>query len=262
MTSSRPYNPGNLLNSISPEFRKKVEVWERLKSGLSSGAESGGGGTLTTPSTPSTSSHQPHKKTSEPSPDWSDIGKRRSESSDKLPPAFKKKLAEWEIRKAVAGKSDREVEELQKILPQDFNRKLQEWERMKAAAAAAAAAGTKTTGGLQPASPGLERQGSGKSRNSGGGGRSGSGGKNKSEERDKKEKDLQWLEKELQKIEREKMRLEREREKFIERESRLEKIREAMKHQPGGHGAQREICIRTSTGEFRFQVTIFCSFLK
>ena len=32
---------------------------------------------------------------------------------------------------------------------------------------------------------------------------------------------------------------------------RLEKIREAMR-QPG-HGPQREICIRTSTGEFRFQ---------
>jgi len=64
----------------------------------------------------------------------------------KLPPAFKKKLAEWEIRKAVAGKSDQNVEELQKILPLDFNRKLQEWERIKAAAV------------NKPASPGTERQ--------------------------------------------------------------------------------------------------------
>lgn len=64
----------------------------------------------------------------------------------KLPPAFKKKLAEWEIRKAVAGKSDQNVEDLQKILPLDFNRKLQEWERIKAAAV------------NKPASPGTERQ--------------------------------------------------------------------------------------------------------
>lgn len=131
ISTSRPaYNPGSLLNSISPEFRKKVEVWERLKSGLSSGMEG------TTAQSSSTGTSQQKKSTASAisemnSPDWNDVGKRRSESSDKLPPAFKKKLAEWEIRKAVAGKSDREVEELQKILPQDFNRKLQEWERMK-----------------------------------------------------------------------------------------------------------------------------------
>ena len=67
--------------------------------------------------------------------DWKDGDKRKNE----LPPAFKKKLAEWEIRKAVAGKSDQNVEDLQKILPHDFNRKLQEWERIKAAKPAAGA---------------------------------------------------------------------------------------------------------------------------
>ena len=30
-------HPGQLLTSISPEFLKKVEVWERLKSGLAVG---------------------------------------------------------------------------------------------------------------------------------------------------------------------------------------------------------------------------------
>ena len=167
-------------------------------------------------------------------------------TSDKLPPAFKKKLAEWEIRKAVAGKSDQNVEELQKILPQDFNRKLQEWERMKAAG--------------KPSSPALERQGSASNKNRNKLGGSKTCGKSREEkhvkmkseviQREKqKEKELQWLEKELQKIEREKQRLEREREKYTERETRLEKIREAMR-QPQSH---REICIRTSTGEFRFQ---------
>jgi hypothetical protein len=138
VSSSRPaYNPGSLLSSISPEFRKKVEVWERLKSGLTTEASAGSAAAASvtsTPSTPVPATHHPHKKSSaaaEMSPDWGEIGLKRRSESDKLPPAFKKKLAEWEIRKAVAGKSDREVEELQKILPQDFNRKLQEWERMK-----------------------------------------------------------------------------------------------------------------------------------
>lgn len=208
-------NPGLLLNSISPEFRKKVEVWERLKSGLSASQTSEGA--AVTPPTPSTP-HQHGKKPAE-SPDWSDIGKRRSEP-DKLPPAFKKKLAEWEIRKAVAGKSDQNVEELHKILPHDFNRKLQEWERMKQQQQQQqAAAGKVSVVGNQPGQ--LERQGSGKHHQRGKHVKSTQkteDGQHRGEKQ--KEKDLQWLEKELQKIEREKLRLEREREKYIERESR------------------------------------------
>ena len=146
----------------------------------------------------------------------------------KLPPAFKKKLAEWEIRKAVAGKSDQNVEDLQKILPLDFNRKLQEWERMKAA-------------GMKPASPGMERQQPQQqhqqhqqhqqqqqqqrhSKNNGGHKQANKLKSDAIQQREKhqKEKELQWLEKELQKIEREKHRLEREREKYIERETRSE----------------------------------------
>lgn len=186
-------HPGMLLNSISPEFRKKVEAWERLKSGQSEPAAAQSPATPPTPTTPQ------HRKLA-------------GENPDKLPPAFKKKLAEWEIRKAVAGKSDQNVEELQKILPQDFNRKLQEWERMKQQAAASAS--------KAPASPALERQCSSKQPSRGKNTKA--TGKTEEPQRgDKqKEKDLQWLEKELQKIEREKLRLEREREKYIERESR------------------------------------------
>ena len=213
-------NPVLLLNSISPEFRKKVEVWERLKSGLSAAPAFGEGGAVAaiTPPTPTTPHGHTSKKFAE-SPDWSDIGKRRSEP-DKLPPAFKKKLAEWEIRKAVAGKSDQNVEELHKILPHDFNRKLQEWERMKQQQQQQAAAGK-----VSPAvanQPVLERQGSGKQQQRGKHVKSAQKTEDGQQQRGEKqkEKDLQWLEKELQKIEREKTRLEREREKFIERESR------------------------------------------
>lgn len=207
-------NPGLLLNSISPEFRKKVEVWERLKSGLSAApAASDGAVPSITPPTPTTPHH--HSKKAAESPDWSDISKRRSEP-DKLPPAFKKKLAEWEIRKAVAGKSDQNVEELHKILPHDFNRKLQEWERMKQQQAAAGK--VSVVGNNQP---GLERQGSGKHHQRGKHVKSAQKTEEGQQRGEKhKEKDLQWLEKELHKIEREKLRLEREREKYIERESR------------------------------------------
>ena len=224
---------GQLLTNISPEFRKKVEVWERLKSGLTPSSQGqqqqlDQQPTAVTPPTPhssgSGSGGTKNTKAME-SPDWGDVSKRRSETSDKLPPAFKKKLAEWEIRKAVAGKSDREVEELQKILPQDFNRKLQEWERMKQAAAAGKSIPSTT-------SPELERQGSAGKRhqhqqqqNRGTPVKPAKTlhkveGPDQQHCEKQKEKELQWLEKELQKIEREKLRLEREREKYIERESR------------------------------------------
>lgn len=223
-----------LLTNISPEFRKKVEVWERLKSGLTPSNQGQQQQlleqqpTAVTPPTPHSGGSGSGTKNSKTmdSPDWGDVSKRRSETSDKLPPAFKKKLAEWEIRKAVAGKSDREVEELQKILPQDFNRKLQEWERMKQAAAAGKSIPSTS-------SPGLERQGSAGKRHQQPQQQQNRAplvkatktvhkmeGPDQQHCEKQKEKELQWLEKELQKIEREKLRLEREREKYIERESR------------------------------------------
>jgi hypothetical protein len=48
-----------------------------------------------------------------------------------LKPEFKLKVAEWEVRKALAGHSSKNVEEIQKMMPDDFNRKLKEWEMMK-----------------------------------------------------------------------------------------------------------------------------------
>lgn len=138
-------HPGHLLNSISPDFLKKVEVWERLKSGLSvTPPESTSAASPTSPASGGSGGNGVHKRTHD-SPEWREAALDKRRGEDKLPPAFKKKLAEWEIRKAVAGKSDQNVEELQKILPLDFNRKLQEWERMKAAG--------------KPVSPGMVRQG-------------------------------------------------------------------------------------------------------
>lgn len=57
--------------------------------------------------------------------------KTKMHGEDDLPPDFRKKLTEWEIRKAMVGKSQQNVEELQKNLGEDFNRKMAEWERIK-----------------------------------------------------------------------------------------------------------------------------------
>ena len=59
------------------------------------------------------------------------------------------------------------------------------------------------------------------------------------------ESGIAWLEKELQKLQREKQRLEREKAKYVDREHRLEKIRNAM--------GMQEITVKTSKGEeFKF----------
>lgn len=60
--------------------------------------------------------------------------KTKVHGEDDLPADFRKKLTEWEIRKALAGKSQQNVEELQKNLGEEFNRKMAEWERIKASA--------------------------------------------------------------------------------------------------------------------------------
>ena len=44
-----------------------------------------------------------------------------------LPADFRKRLTEWEIAKALAGKSQQNVEQLQKHLPSEFNKKYEEW---------------------------------------------------------------------------------------------------------------------------------------
>ena len=42
-------------------------------------------------------------------------------------------MAEWEVRKALAGTSNKNVDEIRQLMPEDFNKKLQEWEQKKQA---------------------------------------------------------------------------------------------------------------------------------
>lgn len=60
-----------------------------------------------------------------------DLKTKKHDEND-LPADFKKKLTEWEIRKALVGKGQQNVEKLQKNLGEEFNKKMVEWEKMKA----------------------------------------------------------------------------------------------------------------------------------
>ncbi|XP_055951798.1 uncharacterized protein LOC129987861 isoform X2 [Argiope bruennichi] len=121
--------------------------------------------------------------------------------------------------------------QLQRNLSEDFHRKIQEWDRIRAC-------------GNTSCSPQWERKPSDtwKSR------------KKSERQEDKtvkpKIKDLTWLEKELQKVEKEKQRLSKERLKYEQRAMRLEKLRETVL---GTTNSKREVLVKTSAGEFRFE---------
>ena len=62
-------------------------------------------------------------------------------SEQDLKPEFRLKVAEWEVRKALAGTSKKNVDEIRQLMPDDFNKKLSEWELIKQNPAAPANAG-------------------------------------------------------------------------------------------------------------------------
>lgn len=121
--------------------------------------------------------------------------------------------------------------QLQRNLSDDFHRKIMEWERIRSS-------------GNASCSPQWDRKPSLTTRS-----------RKKSERDDKnikpKLKDLTWLEKELQKIEKEKQRLSKERQKYEERALRLEKLKETVLNAKNSN--KREVFVRTSAGEFRFE---------
>lgn len=129
------------------------------------------------------------------------------------------------------------VEQLQRNLSEDFNRKIKEWEKIR-------------SGGPKMSSPKFERKGSGTTKS-----RKSNKDKGKWERQEKvskpKMKDLNWLEKELQKIEKEKIRLAKEKQKYEERAVRLERLRETVLSARTAN--KKEVLVRTSAGEFRFE---------
>ncbi|GAB6028380.1 hypothetical protein CHUAL_002547 [Chamberlinius hualienensis] len=163
---------------------------------------------------------------------------------------------------SVPSEVRRQLEDMQRNVTEDFTKKMQEWERLKSNYA------KQSAGFQQQISPRFER----KSSSSFSGHKSKKTGKSEkwdppvnkhgkekqTVEREyvkvekQREKELQWLEKQLQKIEREKQRLAKERQKYLEREAQLEKMRETMM-KPVSTTGKKEILIKTSAGEFRFE---------
>ncbi|KAF8796301.1 hypothetical protein HNY73_000689 [Argiope bruennichi] len=133
------------------------------------------------------------------------------------------------------------LRELQQNLSDDFNKKLEEWQRCR-------------TEGIQKVvgGPEVERKDS-------------FGRMRKISKPEKKlstsekltkssyhmpKKDLCWLEKEQQKVDREIIRLSKEKQKFEKRSFRLKQLKEAM---TDGDGQKKEVLVKTSAGEFRFE---------
>ncbi|KFM62262.1 hypothetical protein X975_25774, partial [Stegodyphus mimosarum] len=132
------------------------------------------------------------------------------------------------------------LRELQQNLSDDFNKKLEEWQRCRA------------EGIHKCPNPEVERKDS-------------FGRMRKVSKPEKKistaeklsksnyhiqKKDLSWLEKEEQKVEREIIRLTKEKQKFEKRAFRLKQLKEAM---TDGDGQKKEVLVKTSAGEFRFE---------
>lgn len=169
----------------------------------------------------------------------------------------------------MSSETKKNLEELQRNITQDFSKKMQEWEKLKMTAPKqfqnTAQQGSSQLSSqqlqqqqqqhqqqqqqqFQQQSPKLDRKGSSQKIRK--------GKPEKSKEKvdrevkgsKQREKELQWLEKQLQKVEREKQRLAKERQKYLEREARLEKMKETMMKPK-----TNEILIRTSAGEFRFE---------
>ncbi len=96
---------------LPAEFKRKLESWERIR-------RSGGGGVASPKSdsdwglefAPSSASGMPKPKKksirARPAP-----RQRQLEEGD-LKPEFRLKVAEWEVRKAMAGHSSKKVEEI------------------------------------------------------------------------------------------------------------------------------------------------------
>ncbi|GIY25349.1 uncharacterized protein CDAR_60971 [Caerostris darwini] len=132
------------------------------------------------------------------------------------------------------------LRELQQNLSDDFNKKLEEWQRCR-------------TEGIQK-SPCAEVE------------RKDSFGRMRKISKPEKKlstseklsksshhmpkKDLCWLEKEQQKVDREIIRLSKEKQKFEKRSFRLKQLKEAM---TDGDGQKKEVLVKTSAGEFRFE---------
>ncbi|RZF45923.1 hypothetical protein LSTR_LSTR008300 [Laodelphax striatellus] len=205
--------------NLSPDFKKKLEQWERIKA---------------IPVSPT------------------------QESSPVLQPQSKKKITDWQRWRpgSSSTKTDNHSHNFPHELPEEFSKRLQDWDRMKHGTSVEVSDASQKPANRTP-SPGVShdvvfehksrkiqhRLSETKDK------WADTGHKVLKSKSHHEMKELAWLEKELHKIEREKQRLERERDKYLEREARLQKMRRAI----GSTQQKQEVVIPTSTGVFRFE---------
>jgi len=156
---------------------------------------------------------------------------RNSNAAENLSEEFKKKLQQWEMWKASTGKVTYTDEQLKSILPQDFTKKLHEWECKKGT--------TVLPNNIKESKPSTTA-----------GKKARVNRKKQKNSEAARQKELAWLDKQLDKIEQEKKRLEREMKKYLDKERRLQKMKEALNNNPG---KEADVWIRTPTANCKVE---------
>ena len=106
-------------SNFPPDFKKKYEQWQKIKDEPNPPIR---------PQQNSATSPAIEKKIN------ARPLKQQTIQEQDLKPEFRLKVAEWEVRKALAGASGKKnVDEIRQLMPDDFNKKLSEWELKKQA---------------------------------------------------------------------------------------------------------------------------------
>merc|ERR1739838_377960 len=130
-------------SNFPPDFKKKYEQWQKIKdeptasggaaANIQPGLSNAAAGKI--PQICATSPASEKKIRARP------LAQPTIQEQD-LKPEFRLKVAEGEVRKALAGTSKKNVDEIRQLMPDDFNKKLKEWELKKQTPTVPANAGT------------------------------------------------------------------------------------------------------------------------
>ncbi|KAK5649247.1 hypothetical protein RI129_000276 [Pyrocoelia pectoralis] len=243
-----------LQKKLSMEFQGKLHEWEKLKSQTATNA------TGKSDAGEDQKDHAFIKKMEE----WQRIKGQPSRSGqsvqmmreENLAPEFKKKLEEWQRIKnstkddyASSSKPKKKIGEWPKWksisgtreepeitgsppLSDEFIKKLEEWRKIKEFS-------KHNDVKEKTPSPRIKRKQISESSTS----------IQPKYIKDPDHKELHWFEKELNKIELEKRRLEEERDKFLQREEKLAKLRRTVM----GEGNKKDVLIHTPSGFYKFE---------
>ena len=111
-------------SNFPPDFKKKYEQWQKIKDEPNPTIRN---------NLPQQASNSATSPTIEKKINARPLKQQNIQEQD-LKPEFRLKVAEWEVRKALAGASGKKnVDEIRQLMPDDFNKKLSEWEQKKQA---------------------------------------------------------------------------------------------------------------------------------